>query len=173
MQITEEEKNTLLLTAFSFSPEARELYKKWFTNPQNQRMMGFIDNTFDDTDIDRWKESVEKSTSQIMYNIILTPSKQLIGMCSMTLLPDNLTGELEILIGEKKYRNQGLGTVAIQLLLNDCFERLDLKKVIVKVYADNIAAIKCYKKIGFCQVDYFANQDTDILILEKVKKYSM
>ena len=147
-QITKDEKSTVILSPFSFSTESRKLYKKWFSDPQNQRMMGFKGNTFDDTDIDRWKESVKDNISQIMYNIVLMPKKLLIGMCSITILLDDVA-ELEILIGEKEYRNKGLGTIALKLLLCKCFDYLDLKKVIVKVYADNIAAISCYKKNRF------------------------
>lgn len=169
-QITKDEKSTVILSPFSFSTESRKIYKKWFSNPQNQRMMGYKGNTFDDTDIDRWKESIRNDISQIMYNIVLMPKELLIGMCSITILSDAITAELELLIGEKEYRSMGLGTIALRLLLDKCFDYLDLKKVIVKVYADNIVAISCYKKTGFFQTRNYYDSDRELLIFEKVNQ---
>ena len=57
--------------------------------------------------------------------------------------------ELGIMIGNKKYWNQGYGTEAIQLMLKHCFQTLNMNRVMLQVYQNNPRAIRCYEKCGF------------------------
>lgn len=60
-------------------------------------------------------------------------------------------GELGIIIGEKSEQNRGIGSEAIQLILNHSFYRLNLNKIFLLTDENNIAAIKSFKKNGFIQ----------------------
>ncbi len=57
--------------------------------------------------------------------------------------------ELGIVIGEKKYWDQGYGTDAILTLLAYAFETLNLHRVFLRVDADNLRGVRCYEKCGF------------------------
>jgi len=61
----------------------------------------------------------------------------------------NRSGELGILIGEKSEWNKGYGTEAMTLLQRHCFETLNLNRVFLRVYADNVRAVRSYEKAGF------------------------
>jgi len=61
----------------------------------------------------------------------------------------NRTGELGIMIGEKSEWNKGYGAEAMTLLQRHCFETLNLNRVFLRVYADNVRAVRCYEKAGF------------------------
>ena len=61
------------------------------------------------------------------------------------------TGEVGILIGEKKFWNRGYGTEVMQLLLRHGFSTLNLNRISLDVYANNPGAIRCYEKAGFIQ----------------------
>ncbi len=57
--------------------------------------------------------------------------------------------ELRIRIGEQGLWDQGLGTDAVKCLLTHAFFHMNLNRVYLKVYVDNLRAIRCYQKVGF------------------------
>ncbi len=57
--------------------------------------------------------------------------------------------ELRIRIGRKDLWNQGLGTDAVETILGYAFQRLNLNRIYLRVYAHNKRAIRCYTKSGF------------------------
>jgi RimJ/RimL family protein N-acetyltransferase len=57
--------------------------------------------------------------------------------------------EIGVFIGEAADRGKGLGGEALSLLLSYGFSLLNLHNILLHVHADNEAAIKCYKKLGF------------------------
>jgi RimJ/RimL family protein N-acetyltransferase len=59
------------------------------------------------------------------------------------------SAEFGIVIGEKDFRNKGVGTSAVKLLLEHGFHNLNLHRVSLQVHADNPGAIRCYEKAGF------------------------
>lgn len=61
----------------------------------------------------------------------------------------NRAGIMSIGIGEAKYRNNGYGTDAIQLILRFAFHELNLNRVGLYVIEYNKRAIHVYEKAGF------------------------
>jgi diamine N-acetyltransferase len=59
------------------------------------------------------------------------------------------SGEVGIFIGEKRLWNQGYGTDAMQLLMRHGFTTLNLNRIALDVYANNLRAVRCYEKVGF------------------------
>jgi RimJ/RimL family protein N-acetyltransferase len=59
------------------------------------------------------------------------------------------SAEVGIFIGEKSLWNQGYGTKAMQLILKHGFETLNLNRIMLDVFADNLGAIRAYEKCGF------------------------
>lgn len=62
---------------------------------------------------------------------------------------DSKRAEFGIFIGENEARGRGLGEAATAQILEYGFETLQLKKIFLRVFADNLPAIKCYQKTGF------------------------
>ena len=54
-----------------------------------------------------------------------------------------------ILISDPKERGKGLGQQIVHLLLDFTFTNFEKKKVELNVFDWNVAAIKCYEKVGF------------------------
>lgn len=140
------------LKKFSFSQEAKKLYKKWFSNSIIRKQMGYI-GEFDEEDIKRWEKSQQEKHNQLLFNIVLNQSERIIGMTSITLEGDENVGEIEILIGEERYQNRGFGTETMRLLVSYCFVELHLETIKLRVLKENIKAINCYKKVGFIHND--------------------
>ena len=57
--------------------------------------------------------------------------------------------EYGIFIGEECARGRGIGSKAAGLILDYCFNELDLNRIFLRVFARNEQAIASYKKAGF------------------------
>ena len=61
----------------------------------------------------------------------------------------NQKAEFGIFIGEDDARGRGVGAEAIRQILDYAFYSLNLNKIFLRVFKDNIRAISCYEKAGF------------------------
>jgi RimJ/RimL family protein N-acetyltransferase len=61
----------------------------------------------------------------------------------------NQKAEFGIMIGNKKYWGQGIGTEACYLICQYGFTKLKLHRIYLKVFAFNVRGIKSYQKVGF------------------------
>lgn len=59
------------------------------------------------------------------------------------------SAELGIMIGDKSEWNKGYGAEAMTLLLRHGFETLNLNRIALRVYAENVRAVRSYEKAGF------------------------
>lgn len=59
------------------------------------------------------------------------------------------TGRLSVYLGNAEARNKGIGTTAIYRALECAFSVENLYKVWLTVHAENAAAIRAYRKLGF------------------------
>lgn len=57
--------------------------------------------------------------------------------------------EFGIFIGEKDYWNRGYGSMATNLILRYGFETLNLNRIYLHVYQNNLRGISSYEKAGF------------------------
>jgi RimJ/RimL family protein N-acetyltransferase len=75
---------------------------------------------------------------------------RLIGNCTFFDI-DHIarSAEVGIMIGDKGLWNQGFGTETMYLLQRHGFETLNLNRIFLKVYADNLRAKRAYEKAGF------------------------
>lgn len=82
-------------------------------------------------------------------------------------------GEYGIFIGEDAARGRGIGTAAAKLMIRYGFEELKLHRLFLRVYADNMRAVRSYEKAGFVREAYlkddvYVNGDFRDIILMAV-----
>jgi RimJ/RimL family protein N-acetyltransferase len=83
----------------------------------------------------------------------------------------NRSGEVGIFIGEKTYWNQGIGTEVMVMLVEHGFATLNMNRIFLRVFADNLRAIRSYEKTGFVhegrmrQAEYHGGQYVDVLFM--------
>lgn len=58
-------------------------------------------------------------------------------------------GEYGIFIGEEDARGKGYGSEAAKLMVRYAFEEMGLHRLFLRLFADNIAALKSYENAGF------------------------
>lgn len=107
------------------------------------------------TDEERWFEGAsnrDPHEKPLAIEIRDGDSWKLIGNSGLFSIEwTNRSAEVGIMIGDKSVWNQGYGTEAMGLLLRHNFETLNLNRVFLKVYSDNLRAIRAYEKSGFIE----------------------
>lgn len=92
-----------------------------------------------------------------------------IGLMNLEWVPR--AAELGIFIGDKSVWNKGYGTEAVELLLAHGFRTLNLNRIYLQVFANNLRARRSYEKAGFLlegtlrQAVYRHGQYIDMLIM--------
>lgn len=119
----------------------------------------FLDVGRKEHSIDNLKSYVKEKISKedcVFLAIIDKKSGMHIGNVKMEPIDyDNRKAEIGIMVGDQNFLGKGYGTEAMRIALNFCFQDLDLERVTLGVIADNIPAIKAYKKVGFVQEGVF------------------
>lgn len=161
----DQHENRICLCPMIFSPASREAYKKWFSCAKVRKQMGYKGTELTDNDIDRWEKQLKYNMNQRMFSIVSLSNNCLIGMCTVTIDDSNTEGEIEILIGSKSNRNKGYGTEAISQLIKYCRDELHLQSLVMRVLAQNFAAIKCYEKSGFVKSTATNSQQHDPIVI--------
>lgn len=87
----------------------------------------------------------------------------------------NRSAELGIVIGEKSYWNKGYGTEVMRLLLRHGFKTLNLHRIYLRVFQNNLSAIRAYEKAGFVhegkqrQAEYQDGSYLDVILMSVLK----
>ncbi len=113
------------------TPMSRDEGKEWIRKTWNERKQGGI------------------------YTFAITSNEngKYFGNIRLKIL-NNISRRADISLGifNPGYRNQGLGTEALELVINFGFETLNLISLELRVFSNNTRAIAVYKKLGFREI---------------------
>ena len=75
---------------------------------------------------------------------------------------------LGIFIADKEYRNRGIGTRAIEQIIETDLRNMCCNRVLLRVRTENGRAVACYKKVGFTETRRYSKNGLDVteMILE-------
>ncbi|MDI9420560.1 MAG: GNAT family N-acetyltransferase [Firmicutes bacterium] len=125
-------------------------YDRIISWSQDMELMHYSDSSYpaNREECESWVASARSNHYKLRFGIAL--GTKLIGDIEL----DQITwrrgdAELRIRIGERKLWDLGYGTDAVTALLDYAFNNLNLNRIYLKVYTDNLRAIKCYHKAGF------------------------
>lgn len=97
-----------------------------------------------------WFESILRRPDVVLYGIRLLKTGTLIGSCQLhNINPVHRHAELQIRLGDPAQRGHGYGTEAVRLLLKFGFNDLNLRRIYLHVFNNNLGAIRAYEKAGF------------------------
>ena len=106
-------------------------------------------------DEENWFDSMtkrEQSEKTLVIEIRDGEGWKMIGNCGVFGIDTVChSGELGIMLGEKDEWNKGYGTETMLLLQRHCFDTLNLNRVYLQVYAENLGAKRAYEKAGFVE----------------------
>jgi RimJ/RimL family protein N-acetyltransferase len=125
-------------------------YLAWINDPEVTHYTEV--GTFPSTrrDLEEFYESTKASKSQVLLAIIDRQSHRHIG--NVKLGPIHWVhrkATFGILIGDKNCWGGGIGEEATRLAVEYAFQRLNLNRVDLGVFAGHEAAVRCYEKVGF------------------------
>ena len=107
-----------------------------------------IKATFDD--LKQYIKEKKKNPNCLFLGVFLKENNKHVGNIKLEPIEfDEKRATLGILIGNRNYWGQGIGTEATKLLVKYAFNTLDLKEVNLGVISDNKAAIEVYNNAGF------------------------
>ena len=136
---------------FLLRPEhASPAYVSWLNNPEVNRYLE-----------SRFAAHTEESTRAFVQSMLDSPDNLFMGIDSATagghvgnikIGPINHrhgTGEVGIIVGEKRAWGKGIATTAILLVCGIARERLALRKLTAGCYASNTGSRRAFEKAGF------------------------
>lgn len=98
----------------------------------------------------RWFADIRQRPGTHIFAIRRLDDPLVIGTCQLHgIHPVHRSAELQIRIGDTRFRGQGLGTEAVRLLVAFGFGELRLHRIALHVFATNLAAQRAYEKAGF------------------------
>jgi [ribosomal protein S5]-alanine N-acetyltransferase len=128
----------------------------------NERYLGWLNDhevtrytetgTFPSTaeDLENYYRAVTGSRNDVILAIVDKESGRHIGNVKLGPIHwIHRTAALGILIGEKEFWGKGVGLEATRLMAEYGFERLNLHRIDLGVFAEHEAAVRCYEKAGF------------------------
>ena len=127
-------------------------FVKWLNDPEVIKGL-VIFLPLSTTDEENWFESLAKLPPEekpLAIEIKEGDNWRLVGNSSFhNISLNNRCADVGIFIGDKKVWGKGYGTETMLLLLRHGFETLNLHRVSLIVYEDNLQAIRAYEKAGF------------------------
>ena len=129
--------------------EDAEKYVEWFCDFKTTDGIGKSSNLMTVEAEREWLENNLKN-NDLNFAIVNLENDELIGNCGiMNINQQDRCAEVGIFIGDEKHRNNGYGAESLRLLLDYCFNYLNMNNVNLSVMSFNERAIACYKKVGF------------------------
>jgi RimJ/RimL family protein N-acetyltransferase len=152
------EGTSIYLRALELS-DASERYLSWINDEEVTR--GLASGVYPSTieDLKKYVQSLSGSKNAVMFAICDKQNDLHIGNIKLDNFDwVNRTCELGLLLGDRTYWGKGIGTEVMKITLLYAFEQLNLRKVVLAVYANNPGAIKLYEKVGFQHEGCLRNQ---------------
>lgn len=86
----------------------------------------------------------------IRCSIIEEDKNEIVGLVSLVSIDYmNQSAEFHIMIGEKNNQGKGIGTFAVNAMLQHAFQNMNMQRIELNVLEDNQRAIHLYEKVGF------------------------
>lgn len=124
---------------------------KWRNDPELIALLG-APFRYINLDVDvKWYESyMGNRGNAVRCAITEDGSDDILGLVSLVSINYmNQSAEFHIMIGDTKNQGRGLGTFAVNSMLNHAFNNMNLQRVELTVLEDNARAKHLYEKCGF------------------------
>ncbi|MCM1272135.1 MAG: GNAT family N-acetyltransferase [Clostridium sp.] len=120
----------------------------------------FIDrNLFTEESHTSWLNNVVRAGKAVQFVIKVKQDNKKIGSVFLKDIDKtHKKAEYGIFIGDSESQGKGYGTEAAKLITDYGFSVLGLHKIMLRVFAFNLGAVKSYEKAGFCREGYLKDE---------------
>jgi spore coat polysaccharide biosynthesis protein SpsF (cytidylyltransferase family)/RimJ/RimL family protein N-acetyltransferase len=123
-------------------------YCNWLKDPCVNRFLETRDATIDGLKL--YINEKANSETCLFLGIFTQTENKHIGNIKLEPIDfENKKATLGLLIGDMAYWGKGICTKVVKLVVDYSFKNLNLNRVELGVISDNLAAIRCYTKVGF------------------------
>jgi RimJ/RimL family protein N-acetyltransferase len=140
----------------AIGPLRRDLiptYQRWISNLETTQFTSERGSAPTLDEEAAWYESVIKASDARTFTIYALPDFQPIGTVNLHQINHkHRKANMGIMIGEPEMRGRGLGTEAVELILDYGFHALSLNSIWLATYEFNIAGRRAYARAGFTEV---------------------
>ena len=152
--------------------EKRDIEKLriWRNDKKNTKFLRQIPYITEESQ-NKWFENYLENEDEICFAIEECQElNRLVGSLSLYNFNGNVAEFGKILIGDIEAHGRKIGYNATKTVLKIAFDVLKLKKVILEVYEDNLAAKKIYEKAGFVYQCVLREDNTGKALLYEICK---
>jgi RimJ/RimL family protein N-acetyltransferase len=126
-----------------------QLLFEWI-NDRNLRILNAPYRPVSEAEHDAWIQSVLTRSDLVIFVIEEMETGQAIGTCQLLNIDAIYrSADLQIRIGVAEFLGKGLGSEAINLLVEHGFSDIGLNRIALQVFATNPRAIRAYQTNGF------------------------
>jgi RimJ/RimL family protein N-acetyltransferase len=140
----------------ALGPIRRDLlsvYVRWINDFEVTRSLELPMRPFPLEFEEAWYQRMTQSDHDFVFTIYDLETLRPIGNAGLHQVDhQQRTAEFGMAIGEKEFWGRGYGTETTSLLLDYGFRNLGLHNIMLRVFANNSAAIRAYEKAGFRRV---------------------
>ena len=127
-------------------------YVAWLNDPQVNRYLETRFTTHTADDILKYVRSMRQKPESVFLAIMRKDDEHHLGNLHVGAIDGaHKTATLALVIGERSAWGQGFGSEAIRLATRYAFERLGLRKLTARCYADNAGSHKAFLKAGWSE----------------------
>lgn len=123
----------------------------WFSDPEVTRYMlrGVFPQSVD-AQIDFYEHVAAEQTTDLVLAIVARDTDAHVGTVGLHRIDwINRSAEFGIVIGERDHWGKGIGGEATRLIVAHGFDRLNLNRIWLGVFAEHEAAVRLYERVGF------------------------
>ena len=127
--------------------DATERYASWINDPEVNRYLGTKSTTIKELHdyIAHWNNQPDA----LFFGIFLKDNTHIGTIKLEPIEMKKKTVMIAIMVGDKESWGKGYGGEAMRILMNWCFEELDMEEITLGVVATHTQAIRAYEKLGF------------------------
>lgn len=155
--------NLVTLKAFDTQHIYASEYLKWLRDPEVVRTLNlpnYLQKQIEIGELENYCNSRISSKKDIFIAIHTAKSDAFIGTCKIAHIDCYAaTADIGIMIGNKSYWGQGIGSETIRLLGKFAFEEMGLRKLTAGTMGTNLAMIRVFQKMGFILEGTIRQQD--------------
>ena len=130
--------------------DLNETYLGWLNDAEVTRYLetGLFPSTM--PDLEKFYEGVTNSRTDVIFAIMDRKSQRHIGNAKLGPISwVHRRALFGIMIGEKDFWGQGIGKEVTRLVVEYGFQRLNLNRIGLAVFAEHESAVRCYQSVGF------------------------
>ncbi|MEN3034036.1 MAG: GNAT family protein [Aquificaceae bacterium] len=154
--------------------DVTERYLSWLRDPEVTQFLEMRWSSYTLEELREYVKELSKSKTDFLMGIFVKDLH--IGNVKIgSINPFHRNADIGIIIGEREFRNKGIGTKAIMMATDFAFNELNINHLLAGAYSQNQASIKAFQKAGYSIAGrlknrvFYKGSYIDVILMERLK----